>query len=79
MLQSLWKNRACKGKMLATSSNVQQYIPYKVSELVGPPNINCHYSKFDAGALLHISQPASQPCRERAFKAEERGTTSFEI
>jgi hypothetical protein len=26
----------------------------------------------DAGASLHISQPASQPRRARAFKAEER-------
>jgi hypothetical protein len=28
---------------------------------------------IDAGASLHINQPASQPRRARAFKAEERG------
>jgi hypothetical protein len=27
---------------------------------------------FDAGASLHINQPANQPCLVRAFKAEER-------
>jgi hypothetical protein len=27
---------------------------------------------FDVGASLHVSQPASHPCRARAFKAEER-------
>jgi hypothetical protein len=27
---------------------------------------------YDAGASLHISQPASQPHQARAFKAEER-------
>jgi hypothetical protein len=35
--------------------------------------------EFDAGASLHISQPTSQPCRACAFKAEERGATSFKF
>jgi hypothetical protein len=34
---------------------------------------------IDAGASLHISQPASQPRQERAFKAKGRGAASFEF
>ena len=31
-----------KGFYKVKSSNVQQYLPYKVHELVGPPKVSCH-------------------------------------
>jgi hypothetical protein len=32
--------------------------------------MNFSAEEYDAGASLHVSQPASQPRRARAFKAE---------
>jgi hypothetical protein len=38
-------------------------------------SLKCHHQHIliDAGASLHVSQPAIQPRQARAFKAEERG------
>jgi hypothetical protein len=35
--------------------------------------------EYDAGASLHVSQPASQRCQALAFKVEERQCPHFDL
>jgi hypothetical protein len=76
ILNNKWCGDVCKcGHFGASRLQGSRRIEYKgcVGEMkeIDPGN-SLYLSLIDAGASLHISQPASQARRARAVKAEER-------